>query len=409
MSRARKKTGPGAVTVRMYNVGFGDSFLLTFPAADRPRRVLIDCGSHVSGPGPEPIGDVAGRIVRDVTGADGVPRIDVVIATHRHQDHVSGFQAPVWKDVHVKEVWMPWTEDPDDPDATEIREKQSGGATKLHAALRLAGAPDHLLDLVANCLTNEKAMTTLHEGFAGKPARLFLPRKGAERKAFSPASLPGVTVHPLGPSRDPDVIRDMDPPKGKGYLHLGTDRDGGSGRLPFRRRWALTPKELDATAAFAHLRLPETYRKAVDALGEDDDLAVAAALDAAVNGTSLMLIFEIGKAFLLFPGDAQWGTWNAALSDSASVALLKKTVFYKVGHHGSHNATPKEFVQKELGAFTAMVSTRPMTAWKLIPKKALMAALQAKSKAVVRSDRLSSVPSGFTKQGESWVETKIPV
>ena len=409
MSPARKMADPGAVTVRMYNVGFGDSFLLTFPAADRPRRVLIDCGSHVSGPGPEPISDVAGQIVKDVTGADGVPRIDVVIATHRHQDHVSGFQSPVWKNVHVKEVWMPWTEDPDDADATEIREKQSGGATKLHAALRLAGAPGHLLDLVANCLTNEKAMTTLHEGFAGRPARHFLPKKGAERKPFLSASLPGVTVHLLGPSRDPEIIRDMDPPKGKGYLHLGTDRDGGSGHLPFRRRWALTPKEFDATAAFAHLRLPEKYRKDVDALGEDDDLAVAVALDAAVNGTSLMLIFEIGKAFLLFPGDAQWGTWKAALSDPVSVALLKKTVFYKVGHHGSHNATPKEFVQKELGAFTAMVSTRAMAAWKLIPKKALMDALEAKSKALVRSDRLSSLPSGFTKQGESWVETKIPV
>jgi beta-lactamase superfamily II metal-dependent hydrolase len=409
MSPPRKKTGPGAVTVRMYNVGFGDSFLLTFPAADRPRKVLIDCGSHAAGYGPEPIGDVAARIVQDVTEIDGVPRIDVVVATHRHQDHVSGFQSPVWKNVHVKEVWMPWTEDPDDPDATEIRENQSGGATKLHAALRLAGAPGPLLDLVANCLTNEKAMTTLHDGFAGKPARLFLPKKGAERKPFLSDSLPGVTVHLLGPSRDPDVIRDMDPPKGKGYLRLGGDRDVGSGGLPFRRRWALTPKEFDATAAFAHLRLPEKYRKDIDALGGDDDLAVAVALDAAVNGTSLMLIFEIGKAFLLFPGDAQWGTWKAALSDPVSAALLKKTVFYKVGHHGSHNATPKEFVQKELGAFTAMVSTRPMPAWKLIPKKELLAALEAKSTAVVRSDQLSSLPPGFTKQGESWVETKIPV
>jgi beta-lactamase superfamily II metal-dependent hydrolase len=409
MSPVNKKAASGVVTVRMYNVGFGDSFLLTFPAADRPRKVLVDCGSHAAGPGPVPIGDVAGQIVKDVTEADGVARIDVVVATHRHQDHVAGFQSPVWKGVRVSEVWMPWTEDPNDPDAKKIRDAQSGGAASLHAALRLSGAPDHILDLVANCLTNEKAMSTLHEGFTGAPARLFLPKKGGERKPFASASLPGVTVHLLGPSRDPAVIRDMDPPTGKGYLRLaGSDGNGGSG-LPFRRRWALTPKEFDATAAFAHLRLPEKYRKNVDALGEDDDLAVAVALDAAVNGTSLMLMFEIGKAFLLFPGDAQWGTWNAVLSDPASVDLLKKTVFYKVGHHGSHNATPKDFVEKELSTFSAMVSTRPMPKWKLIPKKELMDALQTKSKAIVRSDQLSSVPSGFTKQGESWVETKIPV
>lgn len=403
-----KKAPSGFVTVRMYNVGFGDSFLLTFPGSP-PRKVLVDCGSHNAGPGPLPIDDVAARIVEDVTGADGVPRIDVVVATHRHRDHVSGFVSAVWKDVRVGEVWMPWTEDPSDPAATRIRNAQSSGAAKLHAALRLSGARDHVLELAANSLTNEKAMSTLHAGFAGKPSRHFLPKRGAERKPFSPGALPGVTVHLLGPSREPEILRDMEPPAGKGYLQLsGGDGEEGTG-LPFRRRWAMTPKEFDATAAFAHLRLSEKYRRAVDALGEDDDLAVAVALDAAVNGTSLMLLFEIGKAFLLFPGDAQWGTWNALLSDPASAELLKRTSFYKVGHHGSHNATPREFVEKDLSRFSAMVSTRPMPNWKLIPKKELMSALAKKASAVVRSDRLSPLPPGFTKHGSVWVETRIPV
>jgi beta-lactamase superfamily II metal-dependent hydrolase len=405
MSPAKKPSG--AVTVRMYNVGFGDAFLLTFPGSP-PRKVLVDCGSHAAGPGPEPIADVAARIVRDVTGADGVPHVDVVIATHRHRDHVSGFSSPVWKDVRVSEVWMPWTEDPGDPDATKIRDAQGSGAAKLHEALRLSGAPDHVLELVVNSLTNEKAMATLHGGFAGKPTRLFLPKKGGELKPFVSAALPGVTVHLLGPSRNPDVIRNMEPPKGKGYLRLSGDADGGAG-LPFRRRWALTPKEFDATAAFAHLRLPEKFRASVDALGEDDDLAVAIALDSAINGTSLMLMFEVGKALLLFPGDAQSGTWNAVLSDDSAVQLLKKTVFLKIGHHGSHNATPREFVENDLSTFSAMVSTRAMPNWKFIPKKELMDALEKRSNAVVRSDQLFSIPSGFTKLGTSWVETKIPV
>lgn len=34
------------VVVRMYNVGFGDCFLLTLPTAPGPRRMLIDCGTH---------------------------------------------------------------------------------------------------------------------------------------------------------------------------------------------------------------------------------------------------------------------------------------------------------------------------------------------------------------------------
>ena len=54
---ARPKPGgatrpDGEVAVRMYNVGFGDCFLITFPAPDRPRKVLVDCGFHAAGPPP---------------------------------------------------------------------------------------------------------------------------------------------------------------------------------------------------------------------------------------------------------------------------------------------------------------------------------------------------------------------
>ena len=76
------------VLIRMYNVGFGDCFLLVFPASDRPRKVLIDCGSHSAGRGPASIQDVCARVLSDVAGDGGVARIDLVIATHRHQDHV---------------------------------------------------------------------------------------------------------------------------------------------------------------------------------------------------------------------------------------------------------------------------------------------------------------------------------
>lgn len=401
------------VSVRMYNVGFGDSFLLTFPTSDRPRKVLVDCGVHTAGGSTHSIGDVARQVMADATEGDGVARIDLVIATHRHQDHVSGFDNLAWKDVHVGEVWMPWTEDPDDPEATKIREAQSSTAQKLAMALRLAGAPGPVLDLALNSLTNEKAMATLHSGFAGSPLRRYLPAKGKEGVPFSVPVLPGVTVHPLGPSRNPEVIRDMNPPAGGGYLQLvkghGTDR--GVPASPFRGRWSVSPKDFLADPVTRPLAPSSHERRTLDSFGDGDGLALAVALDQAVNGTSLMLVFEIGNAWLLFPGDAQWGTWNAALQDPAARVVLQKTVFYKVGHHGSHNATPKEFVEKVLpSGFSAMVSTRPITMWKNIPKPELLKALVKKSPKLVRSDKLAgALPSGFTKQGDFWAETKIPV
>ncbi|HZN06557.1 MAG TPA: MBL fold metallo-hydrolase, partial [Pyrinomonadaceae bacterium] len=159
------------VTIRMYNVGFGDAFLLLFPDRSRPRRVLIDCGMHSIGPGPRKMKEVVKQIVQDTTDADGQSRIDVVVATHRHQDHVSGFGQPLWEKVEVGEVWMPWTEHPTDPRARQIRETQSTRAHSLALALTRLNVDDSVLAIAQNNLTNQAAMSTLHAGFAGQPQR----------------------------------------------------------------------------------------------------------------------------------------------------------------------------------------------------------------------------------------------
>ena len=76
-------------------------------------------------------------------------------------------------------------------------------------------------------------------------------------------------------------------------------------------------------------------------------------LDSATNNTSLVLAIELspGGEVLLFPADAQVGNWLSwqkvqwSLDGNKTVTatdLLKRTVFYKVGHHGSHNATLRE-------------------------------------------------------------------
>jgi hypothetical protein len=47
MTAARKKRGRvarGQISIRMYNVGFGDCFLVRITTPDGERRVLVDCG-----------------------------------------------------------------------------------------------------------------------------------------------------------------------------------------------------------------------------------------------------------------------------------------------------------------------------------------------------------------------------
>lgn len=88
-----------------------------------------------------------------------------------------------------------------------------------------------------------------------------------------------------------------------------------------------------------------------------DASAFALQLDGDTNNTSLALAFEIAEPgtgdVLLFPGDAQVGNWESWQLDAegrvrtwtvdgrpvTAADLLARTVVYKVGHHGSHNAT----------------------------------------------------------------------
>jgi hypothetical protein len=78
-----------------------------------------------------------------------------------------------------------------------------------------------------------------------------------------------------------------------------------------------------------------------------EDLALA--LNRGINNTSLVLAFELQRSrkVLLFTADAQrgnwlsWtaGTWKDGAETVTARDLLARTVLYKVGHHGSHNAT----------------------------------------------------------------------
>ena len=152
-------------------------------------------------------------------------------------------------------------------------------------------------------------------------------------------------------------------------------------------------------------------RDRLEGVGEGTEFAVAVKLEKAVNGTSLMMMFEMGKARLLFPGDAQNGTWKVALEDPEWRTLLTQTNFYKVGHHGSHNATPKEFVFDLLpSGCKAMASVRHIPMFKYIPKTELIDALKVKKSKLARSDKPNEDPAGF-KRGASdfYVETQISI
>ena len=422
------------VVIRMYNIGFGDCFLLLIPTSGGSKKVLIDCGVHSSGRNPHSsLKQVIENLMRDITDyEDGnKKRIDLLIATHRHQDHVSGFADEAWKEVEVGEVWMPWTENYADPEAVKILKKQSTAGKKLHDALTLmlskpsfGFTPEKLAqiqtvkDFTENSLSNAKAMEMLHHGFHGGDniQRRYLPDKEGKFKKIKSDLLPGVTVHILGPSRDEEVIRDMEPGANEQWLRLIGEMGNELKVLnPFHADWSEAVETADLSVFAPNPNAAKSLKadfEKINNLGDGSELNLATQLEKAVNGTSLMLMFQIEHAYLLFPGDAQNGTWKAVLQDEETRNLLLKTNFYKIGHHGSHNATPKEFVYDILQPkFKAMASVYPVTAWQFIPKTELMAALRERDGEVVRSDAALADfpdPEDFTRTA-FYVQTKVPI
>ena len=404
------------VTVRMYNVGFGDCFLVTVPTDDgKQRRILFDCGSMAKA--DKSIEQIAKKVIRDLGNKK---RIDVVVCSHRHRDHISGFAKEGWEEVDVGEVWMPWTEDPDDEEATRIREAQIGLAAALErdAMLRLAGmaaddekaALQAFAELAANSNVNEEAMDTLHNGFKGRHAipRRFLPETDEETEelitTFTSDLLPGITIHVLGPSREEEVIRNIEPPAGKSYMQLASAFDDPeideSGPQPFSSDWL-------AEGTY----VSDADRAKIKKFSHGFNSMIAAALDDAVNGTSLMLVLEVKGKHFLFSGDAQWGTWNAAMKNAKSRQLLKRSCFYKIGHHGSHNATPIEFVEQIMDqnlSVVAMASARKFGSWEH-PLQKLLDEMAARNARIARSDQPDQAAAPLFTVEEDVIETKIDV
>jgi len=401
--RASKKE---QIRVRMYRVGFGDCFLLTLPAPGGPRHVLVDCGVHARG-NIDTVGRAVDHIAEVTAG-----KLDIIVVTHAHQDHISGFGtfASKFSSFEVEEVWMPWTENPDDPIAAKLKKKQLALVENLsrHFAAQSGARYDGTRAALLNLAGNQAAFDLLRNGLHG--ARLQYYEAGNELR--NPAGIKDLTVKVLGPPRDQEFLAKMDPPAGQRYLRLDNGKIQEVNALqPFH-------PDLRAGAESAGPRLTQKEIKVLKEIASAPLEGLAFALDQAINNTSLVTLFRYWGKNLLFAGDAQYGNWKYWLEKDDSDQVLSNVNFYKVSHHGSVNATPKSVLERmTTGKFAAMLSTQN-TPWPSIPDTRLVDALERKAnRRVVRSDSLpvagapsvsmARLPQGFAK-GDLWYDYFIP-
>jgi beta-lactamase superfamily II metal-dependent hydrolase len=374
-----------AVRVRMYRQGLGDCFLLTFKHDDGEAHVLIDCGVLTGT-------DNASVVMQRVAGhilATTNKHLHALVATHEHWDHVSGFaQADnVFEDLAIDEVWLAWTESPTDEIAQDLAnrkqkaaetvektlEKLQGlqGAGPKRSTARLQGLMAFHGEVLgaANRKTTRSAFAWIKGREAAKGSRMSYHKPGAT--PFGLKGVPGLKVYPLAPPRDLKLLRKSDPSKKDPEVYeLGAAASTSLGFLaavgalddtaidrsrPFDRWFSIDKEEAKTHPFFAQHYLADDWQSIEhDWLSSAESLALK--LDSDTNNTCLVLAFELepGGRVLLFPGDAQVGNWlswakvtwdveeNGKTRHVTSADLLSRTVLYKVGHHGSHNATLRQ-------------------------------------------------------------------
>ncbi len=399
---------PTTLTLRAYQVGFGDCFLLTFhyPARGKKkafdRHVLIDFGT--SSPPKNGRKNYMVQVAKDIEQRCG-GKLDAVVVTHRHLDHLSGFapqkdgkgSGDIIRALKPSVIVQPWTEDPraarDALGPTDVKQltslylqsivnMEAFANVAVEQTIRLQGKLgkrrlQQLAFLGEENIKNPDAVKNLMS--MGKNSYVYYGSRSGLEKV-----LPGVKIHVLGPPtlRQSSAIRKKRTKDEVEFwqLQAAAGKQFAPAAGPLFPSHTVHPKGRPISSV-ARWLIPRMLNVHANQLFE-----IVRTLDEAMNNTSVILLFETEHQKLLFPGDAQIENWSYSLQDAPNAAaikpLLEEVDIYKVGHHGSGNATPRSlwalFKNKggktKAGRLKTLLSTKPGKHHN-VPQEDLVAAL----------------------------------
>lgn len=384
-----------SIITRMYNTGsVGDCLFLQFlKDGSVTFNMLIDCGGWSTKK------VLIEACVKDIKSKLNGSPLDIVVVTHEHLDHVSGFNQAitVYDEIPFKRVWMAWTEDPDDRIAKKLKKDYGKklALVKEAAELRLAklkklsrnssagiSAQSRRIDIYKENLENSIEALKFEMGIdsgSGAAAKLnnsdamkYVKGKCAPAEKNNIYKKPGeiisglggaegIKFYILGPPYDDNLSGIKDELDEEEMYSLKKEFFSLNSRFfssfpdseippPFSSRYKVpddAKKKLLKEYTTGNMAWRQIEEDWTDNTGE-----LAIALNSFLNNTSLAMAieFESSGKVLLFPADAQSGNWKSWHNETVksafksnggreTVKLLEDTVLYKVGHHGSHNGT----------------------------------------------------------------------
>jgi hypothetical protein len=381
--------------------------LLTFHYNGRThdRHVLIDFGS--TGQKKSHGENLMIRVAEDIKKETG-GKLHAIVATHRHKDHISGFATnakhtaagDIIASCDPDVVIQPWTEHPkakvDAKQAPSTMNQTQSFVASLRSMHEIAesvlieaerrksvlGKTLHreLTFIGEDNLSNMSAVENLMKMGKRHYYLNYGSRSGLE------SVLPGVKIRVLGPPnlKQSEEITSQRSKDEDEFWQL----QAMSNKFVIQKN----PSVFPSARTYSATNAPGATRwfvQRVRALRGEQLLSVVRALDKVMNNTSLILLFEASGKKLLFPGDAQIENWSYALSKPAVKRLLAGVDLYKVGHHGSRNATPrtlwdgfkKRSDKQTRNRLETFVSTMPgkhgkTTSKTEVPRKTLVEALK---------------------------------
>lgn len=401
-TRAAAPAAERSARIRMYRHGLGDCFLVRFPKKGGGSfNILIDCGLISVAAQPKVTMDRVAKDIQAQTGNH--IDVAVMTHEHwDHVSGFSTQQVQdAFAKMDVDEAWYAWTEDPKNALGNKLRRERAAKVRALERAalaLRARGTPLAVrgADRVESILqffgvagaADLTADANSSGGAIGKTRAAFeylANRRGVKTRYCYPDRAPldlagvdgGVRVYFLGPPQDEGLIKRSSPTKKGAEVYefvadmaldsnLATafermlDNQAGAARTdcPFEASVGFRPG-VDAPPRLQYMydnvwNGPDMAWRQIEEDWTSVAETLALNLDTHTNNTCLVVAFELVETgdVLLFAADAQVGNWLSWQSTTWSVKgldgskgqvtgpdLLNRTVFYKVGHHGSHNAT----------------------------------------------------------------------